>query len=488
MTAPSRLCLPLTPIVARRRLRLALALMVGLAGACGDGFAAPHPSAPQRGAVRIVTQTSGGDQDLDGYVVMLDGDLSRVFSVNGSRLINDIVPGTHVVSLEMVADNCTVTGESQRSLNIVAGQSVDVVFEIVCAATAIAVKTHTTGSDFPSSYGVTVNDGRLIVLNTNDSTFVSRLHPGAYTVELRLPGDNCSVAAGTRKTVDVSVRTVTPVSFEIICGPPVRFKKIAYAMDTTINGEQSEWIAVSNVDGSNPVRLALGSSPAWSPDGTRLVFSDAHCLYFYYYGYTDCQVVGGVVVMDPETRNVTRLTDGGAGFSPAWSPTADAIAVLRCCDQYGQPGRLFVLGLQGSPPVELTFPNVLEAFHPVWSPDGERIAFTCVVDANNLDLCVVNKNGSGFVRLTSDAAAESDPAWSPDGRRIALTWNADVALFAFADGSITRLTRGREPAWSSEGSQLVFAADFGLATINPDGSNFARLTIAQGQHAPTWRP
>jgi Tol biopolymer transport system component len=60
-------------------------------------------------------------------------------------------------------------------------------------------------------------------------------------------------------------------------------------------------------------------------------------------------------------------------------------------------------------------------------------------------------------------------------------------VLTLADRVVSRLTEGREPAWSPDGSTLVFAGDDGLFTINADGSNRRRLT--SGAHStPTWRP
>jgi len=215
------------------------------------------------------------------------------------------------------------------------------------------------------------------------------------------------------------------------------------------------------------------------------VFSDAHCGSYYYYGYFDCS--GGVVVIDPELRNVSRLTDGNAGFSPAWAPTNDAIAVVRCCDKFVQPGLLFVIALHGSAPVDLHVP-VWKVLRPIWSPDGQRIAFACVVDPGNSDLCIINRDGTGFQRLTSGAASESDPAWSPDGKRIAFTKNDSIALITLADGGVTTLTSGREPSWPPDGSNLVFVGDGRLVIINANGSNRKPLTSPGNYHAPVWRP
>ena len=64
--------------------------------------------------------------------------------------------------------------------------------------------------------------------------------------------------------------------------------------------------------------------------------------------------------------------------------------------------------------------------------------------------------------------------------------NKDVALLSFANG-VTSLTPGFEPAWSRDGTKLVFAGGDGLYTIDVDGSNRRRLTTGP-HHAPAWRP
>jgi Tol biopolymer transport system component len=65
----------------------------------------------------------------------------------------------------------------------------------------------------------------------------------------------------------------------------------------------------------------------------------------------------------------------------------------------------------GSALVRLTS-NRADDFHPSWSPDGTRLAFTSERDGNR-ELYVMNADGSGLSRLTDDPAEDSQPVWSP---------------------------------------------------------------------------
>ena len=64
----------------------------------------------------------------------------------------------------------------------------------------------------------------------------------------------------------------------------------------------------------------------------------------------------------------------------------------------------------------------LSARSPAVSPAGIQIAYMIWGDGN-WDIALVNMDGSGQVRLTSQAAQDGLPAWSPDGRRLAFVSN-----------------------------------------------------------------
>ncbi len=102
-----------------------------------------------------------------------------------------------------------------------------------------------------------------------------------------------------------------------------------------------------------------------------------------------------------------------------------------------------------------------------WSPDSREIVFVAVSKGNNV---LVIKDLDGKHKESFEipgVPAFSNPAWSPDGRSIVVAGlvNGQVDLFQIQLSSkkLTQLTNDRfaemQPAWSADGSQLVFATD-----------------------------
>ena len=96
-----------------------------------------------------------------------------------------------------------------------------------------------------------------------------------------------------------------------------------------------------------------------------------------------------------------------------------------------------------------------------------RIAFDTPL-ASNVDIYVMDADGSNVEQLTNDPRGDHDPRWSPDGERIVFVrkFSEDqLNIFVMdADGSDqTQLTFGQQrdelPSWTADGRHVVFGSN-----------------------------
>ena len=150
---------------------------------------------------------------------------------------------------------------------------------------------------------------------------------------------------------------------------------------------------------------------------------------------------------------------------------------------------IYLMNPDGTGQTRLTT-NAAEDHSPSITIDGSKIAFFS--DRNDrVAIYTMNADGSDQTALTDENSVNIDPAFSPDKSKIAFISNRDGnnAVFIMnADGTNqTRVTnvptaRDREPAFSPDGSKIVFTSlRFNepaeeIFTINIDGTNELRLT------------
>jgi len=177
---------------------------------------------PTTGSIEVTTSTGGTDPDPDGYGVALDTLASVPIGVAGT-LVLTANPGDHTVELTGLAPNCGVDGGLRRTVQVVAGDTAAVAFDVSCSATAGGLKVVvTTTGDLPDdAYQLSLDQGEPQPIAANGDLTLTALSPGDHLLELSDIAQNCSPAGANPRSATVTPGELVEVRFEITCGASV---------------------------------------------------------------------------------------------------------------------------------------------------------------------------------------------------------------------------------------------------------------------------
>ena len=172
---------------------------------------------------------------------------------------------------------------------------------------------------------------------------------------------------------------------------------------------------VMKADGSGVTRLTQNTAvefyPAWSPDGTKIAFEH------HWHTIINRQIVFRVDIarIPAGGGGAILITQTGHEYHPAWSPDGTKIVFSSTRDglfHNNTPAReLYRMNADGSSVIRLTNNGVNDDW-ATWSPDASKIAFASD-RSGPVEIYRMNPNGSGVTRLTSNTSTNSQPAWGP---------------------------------------------------------------------------
>jgi TolB protein len=235
------------------------------------------------------------------------------------------------------------------------------------------------------------------------------------------------------------------------------------------DGARGYWweVVISDPEGNVAATFPSGAGwlISWSPDSTRVAV------------WVRTWEKIGVYGLDGVRQAVLTLPPGlmGAGdYDPVWSADGASLMVPHAVE----------IPLDGSTPRKHPWAADQHALQTAYSPDGSRVAYM---------------TGGSFVVAAADGTNAQevfgafvwDPVWSPAGDRIAFTSGdgSELRVLDEATGMVTLLTEGDWPKFtfrvidfSPEGDRILFSRteDRGMGvsslwSVDADGSDLRRL-------------
>lgn len=199
------------------------------------------------------------------------------------------------------------------------------------------------------------------------------------------------------------------------------------------------------------------------------------------------QYRGEVITVPKEKGTWRNLTtsSGAADRYPIWSPDGQKIAWFS--DESGEY-QLHIVDQKGlEEPRKIPLPEPTFFFEPAWSPDGKYIAYT----DTHYRLWYVNVETGEATHVDTDGYAHPqrtlNPKWSPDSQWIAYAKRLPsqyhvIKVHNVETGETHQITDGMadsiDPVWDKSGKYIYFLAstDFGLNTGWLDMSSYDMST------------
>lgn len=307
--------------------------------------------------------------------------------------------------------------------------------------------------------------------------------------------------------LDAERRLTLPLTFrQGINGAPAWSPDGSRLIYMALRGEPPE-VYLLDLDAGSRTRLPLPYDPRdnliWSPDGARLAYRT---------------IVNGsprlaLYDLNAQTGIIANLSGGTSDSPPLWTPDSSGLLYVSLRD--GMP-HLYTLDTACDHPTRdcrayerPLLEHLLVGWPAAWSPDGRQLAFvTLRRNGTRIQVlhapCSIARDlacVSAVQSVTNPAINAAFPAWSPDGAQIAFTSSVGLQgaleLVRLNDRTQRRLVlgvyAGGLPDWSPSGGRIAVQRTAGggmeIAIVDAvSGALHMSIGGGLGSYRPLWRP
>ena len=235
----------------------------------------------------------------------------------------------------------------------------------------------------------------------------------------------------------------------------------------------------------------MNLAPSISPNGEYIMFLSELNIFTIDLFLADAETGEIIEKVSSASRNSHIDAFSYVESAGSWAPDSRRFAFAAFSK--GRNKLIIVDGQEGETIEEFFIPGVPAFSNPAWSPDGEGVVVTGLVDGQS-DLYYFDLETEEVLQLTDDSYSDLQPSWSPDGRYIVFSTDRlsfevegpyamnsyNLAVYDTEDGVIENLevfpgANNLDPIFTPDNENIIFLS-------NRDGfRNLYRYDIKTGE-------